>query len=68
MTVVVLHEPSDFHCERGHRLRKYYWTPNSLAHDLLCPHCDADVIASRTQELVERYAHEKPSIKRDLPS
>jgi hypothetical protein len=39
----IIHEPTDWECELGHKLRKYQ-VVGRFSHRILCPKCDADIV------------------------
>lgn len=51
-------ERSDYVCELGHALFRYYFDARRFGHQLLCPRCDAD--------LVQRWTDAQPLEKREI--
>lgn len=49
-------ERSDFVCESGHRLFRYWTSPLKAGHMLLCPICDRQTIEELLTEQRERSA------------
>ena len=58
-------EPSPYVCEAGHHLVRYFENPHGAVHSLLCPSCDADLVAKLAPTTVGVRASDHPCVKGD---